>query len=307
MKIIPKYSKYITCRNATCVNPYGILQPQLLAEMPRSPPPRRGYETPVKRQHVRVANEPDQGWNTEGQWFVGTVETNLNLQGMDTYPTWGSWENHLQNGIFGGYVSFLEGKPSESKGSKVKTTVSWYQVDNHLFKKHEDMPSQHVYNWQKAIYRLELEFKRVVFCSSASSLLQTKQLRAIQTLEAICVRHLELLLDVLHSSTLPKILHLLQTVQVFTWAPEGGILHIYWNDRWSFWVNLTILTKAPLPATLSNTHVWFIFQGHGGAPCKTGSSTPQHLSHSPSFGSSCTSCVEKVLKILVTFKSETAW
>ena len=126
------------------------------------------------------------------------------------------------------------------------------------------MPSQHVYNWQKAIYRLELEFKRVVFCSSASSLLQTKQLRAIQTLEAICVRHLELLLDVLHSSTLPKILHLLQTVQVFTWAPEGGILHIYWNDRWSFWVNLTILMKAPLPATLSNTHVWFIFQGHGG-------------------------------------------
>ena len=41
--------------------PYGILQPQLLTEMPRSPPPPRGYETPVKRQRVRVANEPDQG------------------------------------------------------------------------------------------------------------------------------------------------------------------------------------------------------------------------------------------------------
>ena len=32
------------------------------------------------------------------------------LQGMDTYPTLGSSENHhLQNAIFGGYVSFLEG------------------------------------------------------------------------------------------------------------------------------------------------------------------------------------------------------
>ena len=31
------------------------------------------------------------------------------LQGMDTYPTLGSSENHLQNAIFGGYVSSLEG------------------------------------------------------------------------------------------------------------------------------------------------------------------------------------------------------
>ena len=31
------------------------------------------------------------------------------LQGMDTYPTLGSSENHLQNAILGGYVSSLEG------------------------------------------------------------------------------------------------------------------------------------------------------------------------------------------------------
>jgi len=28
---------------------------------------------------------------------------------MDTYPTKREKENHLQNAIFGGYVSFLEG------------------------------------------------------------------------------------------------------------------------------------------------------------------------------------------------------
>ena len=33
----------------------------------------------------------------------------VTLQGMDTYPTLGSSENHLQNAIFGGYVSSLEG------------------------------------------------------------------------------------------------------------------------------------------------------------------------------------------------------
>ena len=34
---------------------------------------------------------------------------------MDTYPTWGSSENHhLQNAIFGGYVSSLEGSSWEN-------------------------------------------------------------------------------------------------------------------------------------------------------------------------------------------------
>ena len=33
----------------------------------------------------------------------------ITLQGMDTYPTEREKENHLQNAIFGGYVSSLEG------------------------------------------------------------------------------------------------------------------------------------------------------------------------------------------------------
>ena len=39
---------------------------------------------------------------------------------MDTYPTLGSSENHLQNPIFGGYVSSLEGNHGVPKPKRIK-------------------------------------------------------------------------------------------------------------------------------------------------------------------------------------------
>ena len=45
---------------------------------------------------------------TNSTWQSG--DKTVTLQGMDTYPTLGEKENHLQNAMFGGYVNFLEGK-----------------------------------------------------------------------------------------------------------------------------------------------------------------------------------------------------